>query len=371
MRPFGALVFGRLGDLVGRKYTFLVTILIMGFSTFALAFLPGYRTLGLLAPTLLIALRLLQGLALGGEYGGAATYVAEHAPNGRRGLYTSWIQTTATVGLMVALMVILTSRFFAGGGAFTPEGEKAFAAEWGAWRLPFLFSGVLLGVSVWIRVKLSESPAFLKMKAEGKGSKAPIAEAFGQWKNLRIVLLALVGLTAGQAVVWYTGQFYALYFLQTFLKVDGPTANILIAVALILGTPFFVFFGSLSDRIGRKPIIMAGCLIALVTFFPLFHGLTAFANPKLQAAIEASPVTVAAPASETATSVLNLTGTAKFTTPCDTSRTFLAERGCELRARRRPAWSGRDGENRCRGREGLRRESGHRRRTTRRASRRR
>jgi MFS family permease len=326
VRPFGALVFGRLGDLVGRKYTFLVTILIMGFSTFALAFLPGYKTLGLLAPTLLIALRLLQGLALGGEYGGAATYVAEHAPSGRRGLYTSWIQTTATVGLMLALMVILTSRFLAGGGAFSPEGEKSFAAEWGAWRLPFLFSGVLLGVSVWIRVKLSESPAFLKMKAEGKGSKAPIAEAFGQWKNLRIVLLALVGLTAGQAVVWYTGQFYALYFLQTFLKVDGPTSNILIAVALILGTPFFVFFGGLSDRIGRKPIIMAGCLIALVTYFPLFHALTSLANPKLQAAIDASPVTVAAPASD-CNLVLNLTGTAKFTTPCDTSRTFLANTG--------------------------------------------
>jgi MFS family permease len=326
VRPFGALVFGRLGDMVGRKYTFLVTILIMGCSTFALAFLPGYSTLGLLAPTLLIVLRLLQGLALGGEYGGAATYVAEHAPPGRRGLYTSWIQTTATVGLMLALMVILASRFWAGGGAFNAAGEKSFSAEWGAWRLPFAFSGVLLGISVWIRVKLSESPAFLKIKAEGKTSKAPLREAFGEWKNLRIVILALVGLTAGQAVVWYTGQFYALYFLQTFLKVDGPTANILIAVALMLGTPFFLFFGGLSDRVGRKPIILAGCLIAALAYFPMFHALTALANPQLEAAIQASPVkVVAAPAD--CNLVLNLTGTAKFTTPCDTSRTFLANAG--------------------------------------------
>jgi MFS family permease len=326
VRPFGALVFGRLGDLVGRKYTFLVTILIMGISTFALAFLPGYKTIGILAPIILIALRLLQGLALGGEYGGAATYVAEHAPPGRRGLYTSWIQTTATVGLMLALMVILAARFSSGGGAFTPEGEKAFGQEWGGWRIPFAGSGLLLLVSVWIRVKLAESPAFLKIKAEGKTSKAPLKESFGEWKNLKIVILALLGLTAGQAVVWYTGQFYALYFLQTFLKVDGPTANVLIAVSLILGTPFFVIFGSLSDRIGRKPVIMAGCIIAALTYFPLFHGLTSFANPKLQAAIEKSPVSVVA-APEDCNLVLNLTGTAKFTTPCDTSRTWLANAG--------------------------------------------
>ncbi|MEO6603242.1 MAG: MFS transporter [Polyangiaceae bacterium] len=326
VRPFGALVFGRLGDLVGRKYTFLVTILIMGFSTFALTFLPGYKTLGIGAPILLIALRLLQGLALGGEYGGAATYVAEHAPSGRRGFYTSWIQTTATVGLMLALMVILSSRFYSGGGAFTPAGEKAFGQEWGAWRIPFACSGLLLLVSVWIRVKLAESPAFLKIKAEGKTSKAPLKESFGEWKNLKIVLLALFGLTAGQAVVWYTGQFYALYFLQTFLKVDGPTANVLIAVSLVLGTPFFVIFGSLSDRIGRKPVIMAGCIIAAVTYFPLFHGLTSFANPKLEAAIEKSPVTVVA-APEDCNLVLNMTGTAKFTTPCDLSRTWLANAG--------------------------------------------
>jgi MFS family permease len=336
VRPFGALVFGRLGDMVGRKYTFLVTILIMGGSTFALAFLPSYKTLGLLAPTLLIALRLLQGLALGGEYGGAATYVAEHAPAGRRGLYTAWIQTTATVGLMLALMVILASRFWAGRGAFTPEGERAFGQEWGAWRLPFGFSGLLLVVSVWIRVKLSESPAFLKIKAEGKTSKAPLTEAFGQWKNLRIVILALVGVTAGEAVVWYTGQFYALYFLQTFLKVDGPTANILIAVALILGTPFFLIFGSLSDRVGRKPVILIGCLLAAVSYFPLFHALTSLANPKLQAAIAASPVRVLAPATD-CNLVLNLTGTAKFTTPCDTSRSFLANAGVSYELVKGPA----------------------------------
>jgi len=326
VRPFGALVFGRLGDLVGRKYTFLVTIVIMGVSTFSLTFLPGYKTLGILAPIILIALRLLQGLALGGEYGGAATYVAEHAPPGRRGLYTSWIQTTATVGLMLALMVILASRFYSGGFAFTPEGEKAFAQEWGAWRIPFACSGLLLLVSIWIRVKLAESPAFLKIKSEGKTSKAPLRESFGEWKNLKIVILALLGLTAGQAVVWYTGQFYALYFLQTFLKVDGPTANVLIAVSLLLGTPFFVIFGSLSDRIGRKRVIMAGCAIAALTYFPLFHALTSFANPKLQAAIEKSPVTVVS-APEDCNLVLNLTGTAKFTTACDLSRTWLANAG--------------------------------------------
>jgi MFS family permease len=326
VRPFGAIVFGRLGDLVGRKYTFLATIMIMGVSTFLLAFLPGYTTWGIASPCILIALRLLQGLALGGEYGGAATYVAEHAPEGRRGLYTSWIQTTATVGLMLALMVILITRYFSGDGAFTPEGEKAFGAEWGGWRIPFAFSGLLLVISIWIRVKLGESPAFLKIKAEGKTSKAPLRESFAQWANLRIVLLALFGLAAGQAVVWYTGQFYALYFLQTFLKVEPPTANILIAASLILGTPFFVLFGGLSDRIGRKPIIMAGCLIAALTYFPLFNALTSIANPKLKAAIASSPVTVVSAPSD-CNLVLNLTGTAKFTTPCDVSRSFLANQG--------------------------------------------
>ena len=316
VRPFGAIVFGRLGDLVGRKYTFLVTILIMGLSTFLVAFLPTYASWGIAAPVTLIALRLLQGLALGGEYGGAATYVAEHAPHGKRGAYTAWIQTTATVGLMLALMVILGTR--------TYFGEKEFAA-W-AWRVPYALSGVLLLVSVWIRLKLSESPAFARMKSEGKTSKAPLTESFGNWDNLKIVLLALIGGTAGQAVVWYTGQFYTLFFLQTFLKVDGPTANVLIAVALILGTPFFLLFGTLSDRIGRKPIIMAGCLLAALTYFPLFHALTAYANPKLDAAIKTSPVTVEAPVGN-CNPILNLTGTAKFFTACDLSRTWLSNAG--------------------------------------------
>ena len=316
VRPFGAIVFGRLGDIVGRKYTFLVTILIMGLSTFLVAFLPTYATWGIAAPVTLIALRLLQGLALGGEYGGAATYVAEHAPRRQRGAYTAWIQTTATVGLMLALMVILGTRLYLG--------EKEFAA-WG-WRIPYAMSGILLIISVWIRLRLNESPAFSRMKAEGKTSKAPLTESFGQWANLKIVILALVGATAGQAVVWYTGQFYALFFLQTFLKVDGPTANVLIALSLIIGTPFFIVFGTLSDRIGRKPIIMAGCLIAALTYFPLFNALTNYANPKLAAAIKSAPVTVLANAPE-CNLILNLTGTAKFSTPCDLSRTFLANSG--------------------------------------------
>jgi MFS family permease len=316
VRPFGALVFGRLGDMIGRKYTFLITILIMGLSTFLVAFLPTYKTAGIIAPILLIALRMFQGLALGGEYGGAATYVAEHAPHGKRGFYTSWIQTTATVGLMLALMVILGTR--------TYYGEKEFA-EW-AWRVPYAMSGILLVVSVWIRLKLNESPAFAKMKAEGKTSKAPLSESFGQWKNLKIVILALIGLTAGQAVVWYSGQFYALFFLQTFLKVDGPTANVLIAVSLIIGTPFFIFFGSLSDKIGRKPIIMAGCLLAIVTYFPLFNALTTYANPKLQQAIQKSPVTVESDQAN-CNLILNLTGTAKFTTACDLARVYLSNAG--------------------------------------------
>ncbi len=316
VRPFGAIVFGRLGDLVGRKYTFLVTILIMGLSTLLVAFLPNYASWGIAAPICLIALRLLQGLALGGEYGGAATYVAEHAPMGKRGFYTSYIQTTATVGLMLALMVILGTR--------STLGEKDFA-DWG-WRIPYAVSGILLVISVWIRLQLKESPAFEKMKSEGKTSKAPLSESFGQWKNGKIVLIALLGLTAGQAVVWYTGQFYTLFFLQTFLKVDPATANILIAVSLILGTPFFIVFGSLSDKIGRKPIIMAGCAIAALTFFPLFNALTTYANPKLQAAIQKSPITVVAPAAD-CNLILNLTGTKVFTSACDLSRVFLANSG--------------------------------------------
>ncbi len=313
VRPFGALVFGRLGDMIGRKYTFLVTILIMGVSTFIVGLLPNYATIGVAAPVILIALRMLQGLALGGEYGGAATYVAEHAPMGKRGAYTSWIQTTATLGLFLSLMVILGTR--------TIIGEAAFA-DWG-WRVPFLVSILLLAVSVYIRLSMNESPAFAKMKAEGKTSKAPLSESFGQWKNLKIVILALIGLTAGQAVVWYTGQFYALFFLTQSLKVDGPTANILIAIALIIGTPFFIVFGSLSDKIGRKPIIMAGCLLAVVTYFPVFQMLTKAANPDLAAAQAANKVLVTADPNECSFQ-FNPTGTVKFTSSCDIAKQVLA-----------------------------------------------
>ena len=313
VRPFGALVFGRLGDMIGRKYTFLVTILLMGLSTFIVGLLPGYASIGVAAPIILIVLRMLQGLALGGEYGGAATYVAEHAPPGRRGFYTSWIQTTATLGLFLSLLVIL--------GVRTAIGEAAFA-EWG-WRIPFLVSILLLGVSVYIRLSMNESPAFLKMKAEGKVSKAPLSESFGQWRNLKIVILALIGLTAGQAVVWYTGQFYALFFLTGALKLDGATANILIAVALIIATPFFVIFGSLSDRIGRKPIIMAGCLLAVLTYFPVFNALTKAVNPDLAAAQAKNQVIVTADPKECSFQ-FNPTGTAKFTSSCDIAKQVLS-----------------------------------------------
>ena len=313
VRPFGAIVFGRLGDLVGRKYTFLITILIMGLSTFIVGLLPNYASIGIAAPVTLIILRLLQGLALGGEYGGAATYVAEHAPHGRRGAYTSWIQTTATLGLFLSLLVILGTR--------TIMGEPAFN-DWG-WRIPFLVSILLLAVSVWIRLSLSESPAFQKMKAEGKTSKAPLSESFGQWKNLKIVLLALFGLTAGQAVVWYTGQFYALFFLTQQLKVDAVTANLMIAAALVIGTPFFVVFGSLSDKIGRKPIIMAGCLLAILTYFPVFKALTEAANPDLAAAQAKNKVVVVADPAECSFQ-FNPTGTVKFTSSCDIAKQVLA-----------------------------------------------
>ncbi|MGI4855795.1 MAG: MFS transporter [Janthinobacterium lividum] len=316
VRPFGALVFGRLGDLVGRKYTFLVTILIMGASTFLVGLLPGYATLGIAAPILFILMRLLQGLALGGEYGGAATYVAEHAPANRRGFYTSWIQTTATLGLFLSLLVILGVRQLLG--------ETAFSA-WG-WRIPFLVSILLLAVSVWIRLQLHESPAFQKMKDEGKASKAPLRESFGEWKNLKIVILALIGITAGQAVVWYTGQFYALFFLTQTLKVDGVTANILMALGLLIGTPFFVIFGALSDRIGRKPIIMAGCLVAALTYFPLFQALTHYANPALEAAQARAPITVTADPAECAFQ-FNPVGTAKFTSSCDIAKSYLSKAG--------------------------------------------
>lgn len=315
VRPFGALVFGRLGDMIGRKYTFLVTILIMGLSTFIVGILPSYASIGVAAPVILICLRLLQGLALGGEYGGAATYVAEHAPQGKRGAYTSWIQTTATLGLFLSLMVILGTR--------TMIGEAAFA-DWG-WRVPFIVSILLLAVSVYIRLSMNESPAFQKMKAEGKTSKAPLSESFGQWKNLKIVILALIGLTAGQAVVWYSGQFYALFFLTQALKVDGATANIMVAVSLIIGTPFFILFGAWSDKIGRKPIIMAGCLLAVVTYFPVFEALTKAANPDLYAAQKAAKVTVTANPAECSFQ-FNPTGTAKFTSSCDIVKQALAGR---------------------------------------------
>ncbi|SFE95848.1 MFS transporter [Paracidovorax wautersii] len=313
VRPFGALVFGRLGDMIGRKYTFLVTILIMGLSTFIVGLLPTYASIGVAAPVILIALRMLQGLALGGEYGGAATYVAEHAPQGKRGAYTSWIQTTATMGLFLSLLVILGTR--------TVMGEEAFG-DWG-WRIPFLVSVLLLGVSLWIRLTLSESPAFQKMKAEGKTSKAPLAESFGQWKNLKIVILALIGLTAGQAVVWYTGQFYALFFLTQQLKVDAVTANLLIAAALLIGTPFFVVFGSLSDKIGRKPIIMLGCVLAVLTYFPVFKALTEASNPDLAAAQAKNKVVIVADPAECSFQ-FNPTGTAKFTSSCDVAKQVLA-----------------------------------------------
>lgn len=317
VRPFGALVFGRLGDLIGRKYTFLVTILLMGASTFIVGLLPSYATIGVAAPVILIIMRMLQGLALGGEYGGAATYVAEHAPHGKRGAYTAWIQTTATLGLFLSLLVILFTREITG-----PQFEV-----WG-WRVPFLLSILLLAISVYIRLSMNESPAFQKMKSEGKLSKAPISEAFGQWKNLKIVILALLGLVAGQAVVWYTGQFYALFFLTQVLKVDAKTANLLIAGSLVIGTPFFIFFGSLSDKIGRKIVIMLGLLLAIITYIPntpvsIFNGLTHYANPALEKAMATAPATITADPNE-CTFQFNPTGTAKFTSSCDIAKQVMA-----------------------------------------------
>ena len=329
VRPFGALVFGRIGDLVGRKYTFLVTMGLMGVSTFLVGLLPSYAAIGVMAPILLVTLRLLQGLALGGEYGGAATYVAEHAPNGKRGLYTSWIQTTATLGLFAALLVVIGTR--------TLLGEESFAA-WG-WRVPFLISILLLAVSLWIRMQLSESPVFQRMKDEGTTSKAPLKESFGEWGNLRIVLIALVGAVAGQAVVWYTGQFYALFFLEKMLKVDGATTNILTAIALVLATPFFVLFGWLSDKIGRKPIIMAGCALAAATYFPLFGALTAAANPALHRAQQTAPVSVVAHSGECSFQ-FDPIGKNKFdATSCDIAKTFLARAGVSYANVEAPAGS--------------------------------
>ncbi|WP_155461529.1 MFS transporter [Duganella radicis] len=328
VRPFGALVFGRLGDMIGRKYTFLITILIMGASTFIVGLLPGYAAIGIAAPIVLVTLRILQGLALGGEYGGAATYVAEHAPHGKRGSFTSWIQTTATLGLFLSLLVILGTR--------TAIGEEAFNA-WG-WRVPFLVSVLLLGISVWIRLSMNESPAFAKMKAEGKTSKAPLSEAFGQWKNLKVVILALIGLTMGQAVVWYTGQFYALFFMTQVLKIDGANANIMTALSLALATPFFIFFGILSDKIGRKYIILGGCVLAAATYFPLFGALTHYGNPQLEAALKNSPVVVYAdPAS--CNFQFNPTGQKKFTSSCDIATSILSNASVAYTKQDAPAGS--------------------------------
>ncbi|CAH0312556.1 MFS transporter [Pseudomonas koreensis] len=315
VRPFGAIVFGRLGDMIGRKHTFLITIVIMGVSTAIVGLLPGYATIGVAAPVILITLRLLQGLALGGEYGGAATYVAEHAPRNRRGFFTSWIQTTATLGLFMSLLVILACR--------TALGNEAFEA-WG-WRIPFLLSIILLAVSVYIRLQLSESPVFQKMKDEGKASKAPLTESFARWDNLKVVIMSLLGGTAGQAVVWYTGQFYALFFLLQTLKIDAQTANLLIAGSLLIGTPFFVIFGSLSDRIGRKPIIMAGCILAALTYFPIFTALTQYGNPDVFVAQEKNPVKVIA-SPEQCSFQFDPVGKARFTSSCDLAKTLLAKR---------------------------------------------
>jgi MFS family permease len=326
VRPFGALVFGRLGDLVGRKHTFLITMGIMGASTFAVGVLPNYATAGVTAPVLLLALRLLQGLALGGEYGGAATYVAENAPPGKRGLFTSFIQTTATLGLFAALLVVIATR--------TILGEDVFKA-WG-WRIPFLISAILLAVSLWIRMQLSESPVFLKMKNLGATSKAPLTEAFGRWANLKIVLISLFGAVMGQAVVWYAGQFYALFFLERTLKVDGATTNILTAIALVLATPGFVFFGWLSDKIGRKPIILAGCLLAVLTYFPLFGALTRYANPALFAAQSAAPVSVYADPKDCSLQ-FDPVGKKTFDAKsCDIAKAFLAKSSVSYQSQEAP-----------------------------------
>src|ERR1700684_2714144 len=327
VRPFGALVFGRLGDLVGRKHTFLITMGIMGGSTFAVGLLPNYATAGVLAPILLLALRLLQGLALGGEYGGAATYVAENSPQGKRGLFTSFIQTTATLGLFGALIVVIATR--------TSIGEDAFKS-WG-WRIPFLISAILLIVSLWIRMQLAESPVFVKMKTQGTTSKAPLSEAVGRWGNVKIVIIGLLGAVMGQAVVWYTGQFYALFFLERQLKVDGATTNILVAIALVLDTPCFVLFGWLSDEIGSKPIIMTGCLLAMLTYFPLFGALTRYANPALYTAQSAAPVTVIADPQECCVQFDPIGKNLFDSTSCDIAKSFLAKSSASSHREHAPA----------------------------------
>jgi predicted MFS family arabinose efflux permease len=327
VRPFGALVFGRLGDLVGRKHTFLITMGIMGGSTFAVGLLPSYAKAGIVAPVLLLALRLLQGLALGGEYGGAATYVAENSPPGKRGLFTSYIQTTATLGLFGALIAVIATR--------TIVGEDFFKAN--GWRIPFLISAVLLVISLWIRMRLAESPVFVKMKSQGTTSKAPLSEAFGRWSNLKIVLISLLGAVMGQAVVWYTGQFYALFFLERIVKVDGATTNILVAIALVLATPGFVFFGWLSDKIGRKPIIMTGLLLAMLTYFPLFGALTRYANPALYTAQAAAPVTVVADPKDCSFQFDPIGKNLFDSTSCDIAKNLLAKASVTYKREDAPA----------------------------------
>ena len=329
VRPFGALVFGRLGDMIGRKYTFLVTILIMGLSTFVVGVLPGYASIGLAAPIILVALRLLQGLALGGEYGGAATYVAEHAPARRRGAYTSWIQTTATLGLFLSLLVILGIKNFLGDAAFNEYG----------WRIPFIVSIVLLAVSVWIRLSMNESPAFKKMKESGRTSKAPLTESFTKWGNLRVVLVALFGLVAGQGVVWYSGQFYALFFLTSSLKVDATTAQCMVAAALLLGSPFFVVFGTLSDRVGRKWIILSGMFLACATYFPLFHALAEVANPALAQAQRASRIVMKADPATCSFQGSPVAREVDFTSGCDIAKRALTANSASYANEALPAGS--------------------------------
>ncbi|MCR8931766.1 MULTISPECIES: MFS transporter [unclassified Pseudomonas] len=327
VRPFGALVFGRLGDMIGRKYTFLATIILMGVATFCVGLLPTYASIGIAAPIILVVLRMLQGLALGGEYGGAATYVAEHAPIGKRGFHTSWIQSTATLGLLLSLLVVLGCRYFTG---------DQFEV-WG-WRIPFLLSIVLLGISTWIRLSLHESPAYLKMKEEGKTSKAPIRESFGKWENLKVVLIALFSINAGQAVTFYAAQFYVLFFLTQFLKMDPAVANSLLIVSVIIGAPFFIFFGWLSDKVGRKPVLMLGLLLATALYFPIFKSLAHYANPAIDLASRQAPITVLADPA-TCTFQFDPVGKAKFDSPCDKVKTFLVKQGLPYSSVAAPAGS--------------------------------
>ncbi|ABA75097.1 MULTISPECIES: MFS transporter [Pseudomonas] len=327
VRPFGALVFGRLGDMIGRKYTFLATIILMGVATFAVGLLPTYASIGIAAPIILVVLRMLQGLALGGEYGGAATYVAEHAPIGKRGFHTSWIQSTATLGLLLSLLVVLGCRYFTG---------DQFEV-WG-WRIPFLLSIVLLGISTWIRLSLHESPAYLKMKEEGKASKAPIRESFGKWENLKVVLIALFSINAGQAVTFYAAQFYVLFFLTQFLKMDPAVANSLLIISVVIGAPFFIIFGWLSDKVGRKPVLMLGLLLATALYFPIFKSLAHYANPAIDHASRQAPITVVADPA-TCTFQFDPVGKAKFDSPCDKVKTFLVKQGLPYSSVAAPAGS--------------------------------